>query len=424
MKTQPDAIVSIAVVILMAIGNSRIAGADADAAWYATWAAAPHRHRVAAPPRFKNQTLRQVIRVAYGGDRLRVRLSNRYGNKAIKIERASVAHYLGDGEIDAATAHTLRFKGEESATLAAGADLSSDPVSLALEDGTELAISLFIKHPAIASTFHWRAFQMSYITKGDAVDVARFTGDTRYQSWYWLTGVDVERQAPLAAVVAAIGDSTTDGFGLKIRAYEKWSSVLQQRSIDDDDWHVTIVNVAIGGNRLLRGLPGFGESMLARLERDAFALPGLTHVLALIGINDLGLPVTPADVLRLPDHVRAERVELSDLIEAFEQAAERCHERGVKLVLGTLPPFEGAAYFSAEGEAIRQQLNAWIRSADAIDGVVDFDAILRDPRRPSRLNPSFDSGDHLHPNASGHRAMARAVDLDLFVATPRMKAGG
>ena len=207
------------------------------------------------------------------------------------------------------------------------------------------------------------------------------------------------------AVVVTFGDSLTEGSGFTDRP---WPEVLAGRLRSEGGTRpVTVVNAGIGGNRLLR--EGYGESGLGRFERDVLARPGLRWVTVLAGINDLGFPGCVE-----PD---APRVTAEELIAAHRQLIARAHAAGVKIYLGTLLPFEGTdspGYFAPDKERARQAVNAWIRTSGEPDAVIDFDAITRDPDHPTRLRPAHDSGDHLHPNTAGHRAMGEAVDLRLF----------
>ncbi len=207
-----------------------------------------------------------------------------------------------------------------------------------------------------------------------------------------------------AAVVVTFGDSLTEGSGFT----HPWPEVLARRlRARGGQRPVTVVNAGIGGNRLLRD--GYGESGLARFERDVLARPGVRWVTVLAGINDLGFPGGVE-----PD---APRVTAEELIAAHRQLIARAHAVGVKVYVGTLLPFEGTdspGFFAPDKERARQAVNAWIRTSGEPDAVIDFEAITRDPDHPTRLRPAHDSGDHLHPNAAGHRAMGEAVDLGLF----------
>ena len=221
--------------------------------------------------------------------------------------------------------------------------------------------------------------------------------------WHWLARVEVAADSEAYAVVA-LGDSITDGFGSTMDTNTRWPDELGRRmSANSRTRHASVINVGIGGNRLLSEAgSGFGANALARFDRDVLTQPGATHVIVLEGINDIGggpQGVGPSAAM---------------LIAAHRQLIERAHALGLKIYGATLTPYEGANYWSSEGEATRQALNAWIRTGGAYDGVIDFDAAVRDPQRLTKFLPHYQVGDYLHPNSAGYKAMAAAVDLKLL----------
>jgi lysophospholipase L1-like esterase len=217
-------------------------------------------------------------------------------------------------------------------------------------------------------------------------------------------------------LIVAFGDSITDGDGSTVDADNNWPSNLIRR-VDKTAKGSTIavVNEGVVGNRLLRTSEMFGVSALARFDRDALVLPGVTHIVLLEGINDIGFPGAKMDGEYLADP--AETRSAQDITDAYRQLISRGHSRGVKVIGATITPCEGVnipGYYSEAKEATRQAVNKWIRTSRAFDGVIDFDAVVRDPDHPSRLLPKFASKDHLHPNDEGYKAMASSIDLDLF----------
>jgi lysophospholipase L1-like esterase len=219
-------------------------------------------------------------------------------------------------------------------------------------------------------------------------------------------------------VIVAFGDSIVEGDGSTLDADHNWPSDLMHRFEKTHSLSTSaVVNEGVAGNRLLADGPitSFGASALARFDRDALSIPGVTHIVLLEGINDLGFPGAKLGELSLADPADARSAE--DLIGAYRQLISRAQARGVKIIGATLTPCEGVdipGYYSAVKESVRQAVNKWIRTSHAFDGVIDFDAVLRDPDHPSRIVPRFASEDHLHPNDAGYQAMADAVDLALF----------
>src|SRR5215204_4789784 len=386
--------------------------------WVGTWAAAMH-----APSEgfgeefpsqifeFEKQTVRQIVRTSVGGDRVRVRLANTFGDVPLAIGAARLALRDSGERIDPASDRVLTFSGSPSITIPPGAVAVSDPVALTVPALSELAVSIYLPEPTTSTTVHAFAFQTNYFsTVGDFTAEAAMPVETTAQSWVFLTGIDVTVTEP-TGVVVALGDSITDGAFSTPDTNQRWPDLLAERLVADADQPtMAVLNAGIGANRLLNdpteGFEFAGPNALARFDRDVLAQPGVTHLIVFEGINDIGLPAITGDP--------AESVSADDLITGLRQLTERAHEHGIVSIGATITPFEGAMYFSQEGEAIRQAVNDWIRTGRAFDSVIDFDDVVRDPGQPTRLLPAFDSGDHLHPNDAGFQAMAESIDLALL----------
>lgn len=390
--------------------------------WVATWQASPQPvwdagflFPAGIPLVLSDQTVRQVARVSLGGARLRIELSNTYGEQPIEIGRATVARPGRDGRdgaIEVASLRTVTFGGQETATILPGASLLSDPVALPVSALSQAAVSIFLPQAASMRTFHWDARQTAWIVAGDQVraPVLRSSGHgSATTARLLLAGIQVEAESAARAVVV-IGDSITDGATASLDKDHRWPDFLAARLAPQS---VAVVNAGISGARLLSD--GMGENALARLGRDVLAQPGVSSVIVALGINDISWPGTAF----APE---ARRPTLAELAAGYRQLIEQAHSLGIRVVGATLTPFEGALrgtpldnYYSADKEALRRQVNDWIRHGGAFDAVIDFDAALRDPAHPARLAARFDSGDHLHPGDDGNRAMARAVDLDALL---------
>ena len=382
--------------------------------WVGTWTTAVH------PPApgneefpsqlfdFDDQTVRQIVRVSAGGEQVRVRLANTYGEEPLLIGGAHVALRDGEARIDPASDRALSFSGNPTIAIPPGAIVLSDPVALSVPPLAELAVSLYLPEPTESTTVHGFAFQTNFISPdGDFTAETDMPVDATMQSWVFLSGVDVAVTEP-TGVVVALGDSITDGAFSTSDTNRRWPDVLAERFAAADGPRMAVLNAGIGGNRLLGDEAGdfglaFGQNALARFDRDVLAQPGVTHLIVFEGINDIGLPLLFGET--------DQSVTADEMIAALGQLAERAHERGIVAFGATITPFEGAFYFSPEGEAIRQTVNAWIRDGGAFDAVIDFDAVVRDPDRPASLLPAYDGGDHLHINDAGFRAMAESIDL-------------
>jgi len=351
-----------------------------------------------------NQTLRQIVRTSIGGSKLRVVLSNAYGTAPVQIGGGAVALRDRDASIQAPSLKTLFFDGAPTATILAGATLVSDPVDLSLPPLSEVAIDLFVPGELGVSaspvTTHNGAGQTNYVSEtGNHVGEATMPAALRPLAWFLVARVEV-MAPPNTMALATFGDSITDGARSTPDTNNRWPDVLARRLAARKGPGVAVLNAGISGNRVLGD--GAGTSALSRFDKDVLMQTGVTHVVVMEGINDIGLArANPAP-------------SAADLIAGHKQLIERAHARGLKIYGATLTPYEGAAYYSPEGEAKRQALNEWIRTSGAYDGVVDMDKATRDPAAPSKFLPAYDSGDHLHPGDAGYTAMANAVDLALF----------
>lgn len=386
-----------------------LADGDAGERWVGTWSAAPQLTEPAnlpPAPGLGDTTLRQVVHVSIGGQRLRVRFSNAFGNGPLTLLAAHVARSAGGSAIEVATGQVLAFHGRPSVTIPAGALVVSDPLDFELRPLSEVAVTVSLRGAPPDVTGHPGSRTTSYLRAGSAVRAADLPTAARVDHWYFLSGIEVAAGATSAAV-AILGDSITDGRGSTTNGNDRWPDDLARRlQASAATREVAVLNQGIGGNRLLRD--GLGPSVLARLDRDVLAQPGVRWLVVLEGINDLGT--------RLAARERGETWATADeIVAALEQVVVRAHARGLRVYGATILPYEGAAYFTPDGEADRQAVNAWIRTSRTFDGVIDFDAVARDPEKPKRLSPKVDGGDHLHPSAAGYRMMADAVDLGLFV---------
>ncbi|ARA93149.1 hypothetical protein AWN76_008240 [Rhodothermaceae bacterium RA] len=371
--------------------------------WVGTWGTAvqlvePHNRPPA--PGLAGNTLRQVVRVSLGGERLRVRFSNAFGTAPLTLHAAHLAVSLGEGAIDPATDHPLTFGGAPGVTIPPGATVASDPLVFPLRPLSDVALTVRFGDVPADVTGHPGSRTTSYLAEGDAVTAPALPEAVRTDRWYVIAGIDVV--APEAAAVVTLGNSITDGRGSGTNRQNRWPDELARRlQADPRTAHVAVLNMGIGGNCVLRFC--LGPSALERFERDVLGQNGVRWLIVLEGVNDIGTaePDSAAAVAR-------------DLMAAYQTMIDRAHARGIRVYGATILPFGGSFYDAPEREAARQTVNDWIRTSGAFDAVIDFDAALRDPAQPTRLLPAADTGDHLHPNETGYRMMAEAVDLTLF----------
>lgn len=380
-------------------------------AWTASWFASPQPLWDASfvlptgmPAELRDQTLREKLKISVGGKRLRVVLSNRYGTQPLAIGAAQVALAGAGASIQPATGRALRFGGRPGVTVAPGAQAVSDPVDLAVPALSELAVSTYFPEATPVTTFHWGTQQTAALAQGD-VSAAPDLPDARpLAGRAFLAGVWVESAAD-TPVVVAFGDSLTDGNGSTPGANRRWPDFLARRLAPQG---VGVVNAGISGARVWSDK--MGQNAMARFEADVLAQPGVRTVVMLMGINDIGWP--DSAFARDDAPMTAAR-----LVEGYRQLAQAARARGVRILGGTIAPYEGslhgtalADHYSPAKDAVRLEVNRWIRESGVFDAVVDFDAVLRDPSHPARLLPAYDSGDHLHPGDAGYAAMAQALD--------------
>ena len=367
---------------------------------------------------FTNQTLRQIAHTSIGGSKARVVLSNAYGTAPVTVGGAHIALRDKEGAIQTASDRPLTFSGRPTVTIPANAVMYSDPVTLTVQQMSDLAIDLYLPGTTNAPatlTMHGGALQTGYISEtGNHIGKAILPVVSKTQSWFLLSRVDVVAPDATGAVVA-FGDSITDGARSTPDTNNRWPDHLARRLLSQGI-RMGVANAGIGGNRVLdeASVPpgvdmravGAGINAVARFEHHVLSQPGVTHVIVLEGINDIGNarqnPTPTAE----------------DLIAGHKQLIEQAHARGLRIYGATLTPFWGAAYYTDAGEAKRQALNEWIRTGQAYDGVIDFDKATRDPNDPKKFLEKYDSCDYLHPSDAGYKAMADAIDLSLFKSGP------
>ena len=389
--------------------------------WVASWTASPSDGGVSRALLSK-QTLRMIVAPHLGGSRLRVHLSNRFGSSPITLGPVTVGLRGNGPSLASGSERAVTFGGSTRVSIGPGAETVSDPVTLSFKPFEDLAVSVAIPGSIGNPTEHYFTRQTSYLTPVGAGDHAHdssgaaFTQTTESNhnstGWYFLDGIDVRGAARVAAV-ATFGDSTTDGFQgdvlpvneqlATIDTNTRWPDDLQRRLIAA---HIplSVLNAAVDGNRILQdsfpGLP-FGPRGISRFRRDAAGQAGVGDVIVLEGVNDIGMAY--------PGGITAQQI-----INGYINVIGQARTAGVRVQLGTLTPAGGViipTYGDTQADQLRQQVNAWIRSQHLSDGVIDFDAAIRDPSDASRIYPPYDSSDHLHLDPAGYQAMADAVDL-------------
>ncbi|HKV47767.1 MAG TPA: SGNH/GDSL hydrolase family protein [Candidatus Acidoferrales bacterium] len=382
--------------------------------WVGTWAASqqiPEPQNSLPSDDLRDATVRQIFHLSIGGETLRVRLSNAFGTTPLHFTSVDIARplSLSSPQIDPASNKVLTFSGNSDVIVPAGADYISDPVSYPVSALSSIDVTFHLDEPPAGETGHPGSRATSYYVHGDMVSAADLPEAKRVDHWYQVAGIDVDA-AQNAAAIAVLGDSITDGHATTTNGNNRWTDVLAARLQGSAATrNVAVLNVGIGGNHLLTD--GLGPNALARFDRDVIAQAGVRYVIVLEAINDLG------DLTRLGDvSPQAHSEKVQRIIAAYEQIIARAHAHGITAIGATILPDAGSTYYhpGPSNEADRQAVNAWIRATGHFDAMIDFDKIARDPQRPDRLLPAYDSGDHLHPSPAGYHAMGEAVPLSLF----------
>jgi lysophospholipase L1-like esterase len=374
--------------------------------WIGTWTTTPAPAEGVA---FANQTFRMNARVSIGGDRLRVRISNAYGSRPLLVDTTYLGLRDAGSGVVSGSNKKLTFGGADSVTIAAGALAVSDPVSFDLPPLADVAVSIYLpgELPANFGITGRYARQTNYVSppgnfaNSVVMPVGNITGD-----WFFVSGIDVLASSETGGVVA-VGDSLTDANISTLDAFCRWPDQLSRRlQARRGGRPMGVMNQGLGGNRILHDIRG--DSGLRRFDRDVIAQPGVTHVIVMLGTNDL------RNRWAKPE----EEVTADQMIAGLKQLAVRARTAGIKIFGATLTPFENETFlpgaWTPEREKTRQAVNEWVREGGAFDAVVDFDRALRDPEHPTSMLPIYDCGDHLHPSDLGYNKMGDAIDLSLF----------
>jgi len=357
-------------------------------------------------PTFDNQTIRMVAHTSIGGKSLRVKLSNLRSTSPLVVGAVDIAEQASGATAVPGTHHSVTFAHATAFTVPTGAELISDPVQMSVGADQNLLVSIDLPQATTSATWHSDAFDTAYtsVPGNHAAEDSDANYPSRTTSWYYLSGLDVMSTKATGTVVT-FGDSITDGYNTPTGDYATWPEDLARR-LAVRAAPMAVVNAGIGGNRVLTDVPNIwqGISAIKRFGHDALGQPGVRDAILLEGINDIGNNAGP----------NGQPLTSQDLIDGYRNLIGQAHAAGVRIIGATMLPDYGNGYYTAAAETIRQAANDWIRTSGAFDGVVDFDTVMRDPADPKSLNPRYDSGDHLHPNATGMQAMANAVELGLL----------
>ncbi|PPC02977.1 SGNH/GDSL hydrolase family protein [Acinetobacter pittii] len=384
--------------------------------WITTWAASPQKvwnkdfvFPTNIPDQISNQTIKQISQISLGGEAVRLVFTNQYGDQPLYIDKTTVGLIKGQS-LKSKNAYPVYFSGKLKAQILPGKQLMSDPIQLPVPDHAQLMVNTFIQKPTTFKTFHWDAKQTSWLITGNQTANLNTPSSAKTTTARLLLSAVEVKPKRKAHVVAVIGDSITDGATATLDANTRWTDFLAKRL---SPHQVAVINSGISGNRLLTD--GMGDSALKRLKSEVFQYSGVKTLIVLVGINDISWPGTAfAPKQQIPT--------FEALTQGYKRVIDEAHRQGIQVIGATLLPFSGALpntpldnYYQMNKDELRQRINHWIRTSHTFDAVLDLEQGLKDPKHPDRLNPIYDSGDHLHPNDRGNQQMANLVDLNQLV---------
>jgi lysophospholipase L1-like esterase len=401
-------------MLFLAWAVSPLHGAAKPQTWIVSWAASqqvPEPNNARPSDDLRNATVRQIVHLSAGGSALRVHVSNAFGTEALHVSSIHIAHPAtsASAAIDPATDRVLTFAGSQDFTIPPGAEYISDPVDYPVRALSDLAVTFYLEVPPATQTGHPGSRATSYFVHGNLVSAPDLPDAKHVDHWYQISAIDVLSVKGAAAIVA-LGDSITDGHGATTNGNDRWTDVLAMRlQASRQTRNIGVSNQGIGGNHLLTD--GLGSNVLARFDRDVLAQAGVRWLIIFEGVNDLGGLARTGEVSQAEHTTRTQRV-----MAAYKQIIERAHAHGIRVIGATITPYVGSDYYHPGplSEADRQAVNEWIRAPGHFDAVIDFDAIVREPRQPDRLRPDYDCGDHLHPSPAGYKAMGESIPVTLF----------
>jgi lysophospholipase L1-like esterase len=395
----------------LAVGNKLLC----ELHWVESWGAAQQElDKTDSPPSLNDATIRQIVHLSMGGSRLRIRLSNVFGEAPLRIDSVHIARPMSPkgSAIDAATDTVIRFDGQTSLSIPAGSEYVSDAACFEAASLSDLAVTIHITEAPARRTGHSESLATSYVNPGTPTSAPDLPRAKSIDHWFFLAGAQVSANTDAGSIVI-LGDSITDGHASNPNENRRWPDQLARRiKAASLDRRLAVVNTGIGGNRLL--LDGLGPNALARFDRDVLSRASVRYLIILEGVNDLGTSALSGEASK-DEHARL----VHRIISAYAQMVTRAHAHNIKVLGATLLPYAGTPYYvtDASTEADRRAINNWIKFRGHLDAVIDFDQVMCDVDRRARLSPKYDSGDHIHPSSSGYTAMGDAVALELFYPT-------
>lgn len=380
--------------------------------WVTTWGTAEEKCDTTkdAMPKMPltDTTVRQIIRVTTGGQKLRLRLSNQYGESDVQIQSLHLAKQV---QADASTIYSstdtaVTVNGSEEFTIPKGKVILTDEVDFSVDALDNVAISAYFGvAPTKNITGHRGARATTYQVAGNQVSAESFSSVKKTTSWFFLADVSIWSPDKNKAVVC-FGDSITDGYGTdatylgkKPDSYTRWIDYFAKRlQANEPTTHISLINEGIGSNSILGSYPT--DAGKDRFARDLLEHDGVAYCIILFGVNDLNALKNTS--------------KYDQLLPEYQKMIQLCHDNGIKVYGAPILPFGTSSYYSEASEEVRTKINNWMRSTDSkLDGIIDFESAVADPQNPINILEEYTHTDGLHPY-DGYEAMANAIDLKMF----------
>lgn len=360
--------------------------------WVGTWAAAPQIPVKSYMPynnEMTGRSVRQIVKVSVGGDIIRLRISNEYGQEPVEIRSVYISSAKDSFAINPKETEYLRFHNRQRVVIPAGSAVVSDAERFPLKPLQRLAVTINYKTAPKVPTVHMGSRTTTYILRGYSGPYTNFGRAFREDHWFNIAAIDVYNVQ--ASAIAIIGNSITDGKNSTTNLQNRWPDVMSEE-LNRRGRPTGVLNLGIGGNKVVAE-GGLGAPARDRFDRDILGQHGVDRVIVFEGINDLGTSRDARTTARL-------------IIEQYREMIRKARMHHLKIYGATITPMKGAGYFTKDHEEGRRMVNEWIRTSKEFDGVIDFDELMRDPADHEAMRSEWQS-DHLHPNAEGYQEMGK-----------------
>ena len=391
----------ILIFLLVTLTNQLKDDSFDESKYFTTWGTAIIS--TAAPTKeLSYNSLRQIIHISTSGEKLRLKLSNKFGKTDLVIQSISIADSAsqGTGEININSLAVLTFNGKQGIIIPPGSEIYSDTIPYSLKALSEIAISIYFGETPSDLSGHTNSRTNSFIEEGNRIYEQVFSKVNKIAHWYFISAIEVYSDSP-KNVIVCFGDSITDGTGSNNDKQNRWTDFFSLKlRLNEDTSDIAVVNKGISGNRII-------TQGIKRFSYDVLEVKGVKYIMVLYGVNDINLLNATS----------------SEVISAYKQIIKEAHRNNIFIFAGTILPYGNFHRWTEEREIYRKEVNYWIRNTGPEEGgfdyVFDYDEIIKDPNDETKIFTDYDSGDGIHPNSEGYQKMVQAIDkLDIFTREP------